>query len=141
MTFVKSCITCGCAKARRHQPYGTLQQLLIPERPWHSISMDFIEQLLHDTCHCRQTNQTGTIPPNNGQRNVRRGRTTIFQECLLPAWSPRAHHIRSGHRVHFPFLPTVWNEAYIMLVSCIDYALDMTCIQSVSQCFIVCGIL
>ena len=36
---------------------------------------------------------------------------------------------------------TVWNEAYIMLVSCIDYALDMTCIQSVSQCFIVGGIL
>ena len=36
---------------------------------------------------------------------------------------------------------TAWNEAYIMLVSCIDYALDMTCIQSVSQCFIVCGIL
>ena len=27
-----------------------------------------------------------------------------------------------------------------MLVSCIDYALDMTCIQSVSQCFIVCGV-
>ena len=38
-------------------------------------------------------------------------------------------------------LHTVWNEAYIMLVSCIDYALDMTCIQSVSQCFIVGGIL
>ena len=36
---------------------------------------------------------------------------------------------------------TAWNEAYIMLVSCIDYALDMTCIQSVSQCFIVGGIL
>ena len=38
-------------------------------------------------------------------------------------------------------LATAWNEAYIMLVSCIDYALDMTCIQSVSQCFIVGGIL
>ena len=38
-------------------------------------------------------------------------------------------------------LSTAWNEAYIMLVSCIDYALDMTCIQSVSQCFIVGGIL
>ena len=36
---------------------------------------------------------------------------------------------------------TAWNKAYIMLVSCIDYALDMTCIQSVSQCFIVFGIL
>ena len=41
----------------------------------------------------------------------------------------------------FMSVHTVWNEAYIMLVSCIDYALDMTCIQSVSQCFIVCGIL
>ena len=45
ITFVKSCITCGRAKARRHQPYSTLQQLPIPERPWHSVSMDFIEQL------------------------------------------------------------------------------------------------
>jgi hypothetical protein len=45
IAFVKSCITCGHAKACRHQPYGTLQQLPIPERPWHSVSMDFIEQL------------------------------------------------------------------------------------------------
>jgi hypothetical protein len=45
IAFVKSCIACGHAKARRHQPYGTLQQLPIPERPWHSVSMDFIEQL------------------------------------------------------------------------------------------------
>ena len=43
--FVKSCVVCGRAKAQRHQPYGTLQQLPIPERPWHSMSMDFIEQL------------------------------------------------------------------------------------------------
>jgi hypothetical protein len=45
IAFVKSCITCRRAKAHRHQPYGMLQQLLIPERPWHSVSMDFIEQL------------------------------------------------------------------------------------------------
>jgi hypothetical protein len=45
IAFIKSCITCGRAKAHRHQPYGTLQQLPIPERPWHSVSMDFIEQL------------------------------------------------------------------------------------------------
>ena len=43
--FVKSCITCGRAKACRHQPYGILQQLPIPECLWHSLSMDFIEQL------------------------------------------------------------------------------------------------
>jgi hypothetical protein len=43
--FMKSCISCGRAKAHQHQPYGTLQQLPIPKRPWHSMSMDFIEQL------------------------------------------------------------------------------------------------
>ena len=59
-----------------------------------------------------------------------------------------AQLVRTIHSIYFTPYPhnvstsvTAWNEAYIMLVSCIDYALDMTCIQSVSQCFIVCGIL
>ena len=32
-------------RSQRHRPYGLLKQLLIPERPWNSISMDFIEKL------------------------------------------------------------------------------------------------
>ena len=43
--YVKSCTTCARAKTPRHRPYGLLKQLLIPERPWDSISMDFIKQL------------------------------------------------------------------------------------------------
>lgn len=43
--YVQSCVTCGRNKPRRHKPYGRLQPLPIPERPWDSISMDFIEQL------------------------------------------------------------------------------------------------
>ena len=43
--FCKSCIDCGRNKPRRHKPYGKLKPLLILERPWDSISMDFIEQL------------------------------------------------------------------------------------------------
>ncbi|KIO07289.1 hypothetical protein M404DRAFT_136278, partial [Pisolithus tinctorius Marx 270] len=43
--YVRSCTTCARAKTPRHQPYGTLKQLLIPEKPWNSISMDFIEHL------------------------------------------------------------------------------------------------
>jgi hypothetical protein len=43
--YVKSCTTCARAKTPRHKPYGTLKQLPIPEKPWNSISMDFIEQL------------------------------------------------------------------------------------------------
>ena len=33
------------AKPQRHKPYGLLKQLPIPEHPWNSISMDFIETL------------------------------------------------------------------------------------------------
>jgi len=33
------------SKPQRHRPYGSLQQLPIPERSWNSISMDFIEKL------------------------------------------------------------------------------------------------
>lgn len=45
ISFCKSCVPCSRAKAPRHRPYGTIQPLPIPTRPWHSISMDFIEFL------------------------------------------------------------------------------------------------
>ena len=44
-SYIKSCTTCMCSKSQRHHPYGLLKQLLIPERPWNSISMDFIKKL------------------------------------------------------------------------------------------------
>ena len=44
--FCKFCVTCMWFKPQRHKPYGFLKQLPIPERPWNSISMDFIEKLL-----------------------------------------------------------------------------------------------
>ena len=43
--YCKSCTTCMRSKPQRHRPYGLLKQLPIPERPWNSISMDFIEKL------------------------------------------------------------------------------------------------
>ena len=43
--YVKSCTTCMRAKPQQHKPYGLLKQLPIPECPWNSISMDFIETL------------------------------------------------------------------------------------------------
>ena len=33
------------SKPQRHRPYGSLQQLSIPECPWNLISIDFIEKL------------------------------------------------------------------------------------------------
>ena len=43
--YVLSCTTCARTKVPRHKPYSLLKQLPIPEKPWNSISMDFIEQL------------------------------------------------------------------------------------------------
>ena len=43
--YCKSCTTCMQAKPQQHKPYGLLKQLPILERPWNSISMDFIETL------------------------------------------------------------------------------------------------
>jgi len=43
--YYKSCMACARSKASWHWPYGNLRQLLIPEKPWNSISMDFTKQL------------------------------------------------------------------------------------------------
>jgi len=42
---VESCTTCPLIKAPRHKPYGLLQPLEIPDRPWKGITMDFIVKL------------------------------------------------------------------------------------------------
>jgi hypothetical protein len=42
--YVASC-ECSRAKSSRHKPFGLLQPLPIPERPWSSISTDFIVEL------------------------------------------------------------------------------------------------
>ena len=44
--YCKSCTTCSHAKPVRHRPYGLFKQLPVPEKPWNSISLDFIEKLL-----------------------------------------------------------------------------------------------
>src|SRR6202035_5637019 len=43
--YCKSCTTCARSKVPRHRPYRFLRQLPIPEKPWNSISIVFIDQL------------------------------------------------------------------------------------------------
>ncbi len=43
--YVRTCEACNRSKSARHRPYGQLQPLPIPDRPWKSISMDFIVKL------------------------------------------------------------------------------------------------
>src|SRR6266481_9672064 len=43
--YYKSCTACSWAKPQWHKPYGLLKQLPVPDLPWNSISMDFIEKL------------------------------------------------------------------------------------------------
>ena len=41
-TYVKSCDICQKAKVKRHKPYGEMQPLPKPTRPWEEIAMDFM---------------------------------------------------------------------------------------------------
>ena len=43
--YVKNCNTCQRIKSTRHAPYGQLQPLEVPDKPWKSIAMDFITDL------------------------------------------------------------------------------------------------
>ena len=43
--YVWTCDTCCRAKMPRLHPYGLLEPLLIPSKPWQSISLDFITDL------------------------------------------------------------------------------------------------
>ncbi len=60
--YISSCTTCNLNKPHRQKPYGLLQPLPIPERPWDSISIDFIVKL----------------PPS-----ISRGRSTAFDSILV----------------------------------------------------------
>jgi hypothetical protein len=40
--FVSTCVACRRNKARCHKPYGLLQPLPVPEKPWHTVTFDFI---------------------------------------------------------------------------------------------------
>jgi hypothetical protein len=43
--YVTICVSCARNKARRHAPYGRLQTISVPEKPWYSVSMNLIIKL------------------------------------------------------------------------------------------------
>lgn len=43
--YIAGCLPCQQNKPSRHAPYGSLASLPIPDRPWDSISIDFIVKL------------------------------------------------------------------------------------------------
>jgi hypothetical protein len=43
--YVNTCDMCQRIKSAKHKPYGLLQPLPVPNRPWESVSMDFIVKL------------------------------------------------------------------------------------------------
>lgn len=40
--YCKECRVCQTCKSKRHRPYGSLESLPLPSRPWQEITMDFI---------------------------------------------------------------------------------------------------
>jgi hypothetical protein len=62
--YVRTCDTCSRAKMPRHHPYGLLQPLPTPSKPWQSISMDFITDL----------------PPSQGFDSILTGNGLIYED-------------------------------------------------------------
>ena len=68
--YVKNCLSCARNKPAQHKPYGPLSPLPVPDRPWGSVSMDFITDLpmtkqKHDAVLvvvCRLTKMAHFIP-------------------------------------------------------------------------------
>ena len=67
--YVDRCDTCQRNKSPRHKPFGLLQPLPVPTRPWSSLSMDFIVKLPKSkgfdfifVVVCRFTKQAHFIP-------------------------------------------------------------------------------
>jgi hypothetical protein len=43
--YITNCVSCARKRARRIVPYGRLQTIPVPEKPWYSVSMDLIIKL------------------------------------------------------------------------------------------------
>ena len=115
------------------------------------LSLEDLESVCHDSqCHVMFVAEEVVVKINSINLHLAISKTAVMQ-AIKDITQLASHALICSTILHqFRGLwiaekrsetITAWNEAYIMLVSCIDYALDMTCIQSVSQCFIVGGIL
>jgi hypothetical protein len=88
--YVQSC-ECVRSKSPRHKPFGELQPLPCPERPWSLISVDFITEL----------------PPSNGFNAIavwvcRFSKMAHFVPCLTTATSANTAEmfLQHIHRLH-----------------------------------------
>src|SRR5207245_11582790 len=107
--YVQSCTAWAWAKTPRHRPYGLLKQLPVPEKPWNSISMDFIEQLPPLTGFTailvvidQLSKQAIFIPTYDSHQP--RPCHTIPTPCVLQAWSTGPCYFRLGYRICILFL-------------------------------------
>src|SRR5882724_10202873 len=93
--YCRSCTTCSQAKPVHHKPYGLLKHLLIPKRPWNSISMDFIEKLPPSSSYtsilviidCLSKQSLFILIPSH-LHNLHNSSSTH----LLQAWCPKPNH-------------------------------------------------
>jgi len=114
--YIQSCTSCTRAKTPCHRPYRLLKQLPVPEKPWNSISMDFIEQLPSSTGFTvilvvvdRLSKQAIFIPTHDTITSPELAKT-LPAPCILQAWCSRLCHFKSRYRVCFSLLPVTWES-------------------------------
>jgi len=102
--YWKSCTTCSHTEPMHHKPYGLLKQLLIPEKPWNSISMDFIEKPPYSgytsiLSHCWPSLKAVTLHSDSWYHHV----TSTCQLFILHVFSKHSFpsHVNSNHSTEF----------------------------------------
>jgi hypothetical protein len=73
--YCRSCVACQQAKARHNRPRGLMEQLEIPARPWHSISMDWTNLPTIKDDNGKKFNQVLTVTDRASK-----------QVKLIPCW-------------------------------------------------------
>jgi hypothetical protein len=103
--YCNSCITCKQNKALQHCPYGLLKPLPVPDYLWHSISMDFIQQLLPSNNYTvilvvvdRASKQAVFIPTDDNVTSEQVAKLFLIHVFLkhgVPS------HVTSDHKTEF----------------------------------------
>ncbi|UTT90605.1 hypothetical protein NDA17_003647 [Ustilago hordei] len=122
--YVASCPVCARYKAPRHRPYGLLQPLATPDRPWGSISLDFIEGLPPSKKYDSKTYDSILVIVDRLTKfailapTIRQSRPNRLQYCYMDTWLDSLDiqitwsrtEAGSSYQEHGRHLQSKWND-------------------------------
>jgi len=101
--YVRNCDICKGTKAVRHALYGPLQPTKVPDRPWKSISMDFITDLpKSETYHAIQVviDRLTKLSPLSQGHECEAVCKNIHKRNISATWATKRYHPSSRNYIY-----------------------------------------